>query len=438
MKSMLKRLAPRSLMGRALLIVIAPLIIMQVLSAYVFYENHWDQVLKRLALGLAGDIVTIVDALGALPRPEDRAWLLNEAAQTMELTVSFEPGTILAPSPYRGETDLEGELRRALLEKNLTKPVRVDDRTDRDRIGIYVQLAEGVLEISAPRSRLVSWTTFVFVLWQVGTSLILLGIATIFMRNQVRPVHRLARAADAFGKGRDASNFSVEGAREVRLAARAFIAMRNRIQRQITQRTAMLAGVSHDLRTPLTRMKLQLEMMPDDDAKEALIQDIAEMQRMLEGYLAFARGEGTEKPAPCDVGAILVEAVRQTGRNNVSIGINVAEALIVPLRQDAFRRCVTNLLENAARFATMIAVSARKAGNVIEVLIDDNGPGIPAEKREEAFKPFSRLESSRNPRTGGVGLGLTIARDVMHSHGGEITLAASPQGGLRVRLRLPI
>jgi two-component system osmolarity sensor histidine kinase EnvZ len=424
-------------MGRALLIVIAPLIIMQVLSAYVFYEKLWDQVVKRLALGVAGDVAMLVDALAVLPRPEDRAWILQEAGRNLDLITSFEPGTILPPPALRGEADFEGEMRRALMNKNLMKPLRVDTRSEPDQIKLAIQLPEGVLRVTAPRSRLVSWSAYVFVLWQVGTSLILLGIATIFMRNQVSPVRRLARAADAFGKGRDTPDFRVEGAREVRLAARAFIAMRNRIQRQITQRTAMLAGVSHDLRTPLTRMKLQLEMMPNNDETRELRRDIAEMKRMLEGYLAFARGEGTEKPTPCDLGNILVDAVRKAGRHNVSIGIDVADGLTLPLRQDAFRRCVVNLLENAARFATMIAVSARKIGSSIEVTIDDNGPGIPLDKREEVFKPFSRLESSRNPRTGGVGLGLTIARDVMHSHGGEIALADSPQGGLRVRLRLP-
>lgn len=434
---MLTGVMPRSLLGRALLIAVAPLICVQVLSAYLFYESHWDQVSKQLSLGLAGDIAVLVDSLAGVPDAASRRWLLDEAARRMEIKATIEPNEILSNLPSR-QTALEGELRRALLRKQITKPIRVDEQTRKQQVVVLVQLADGILRLETPRARLFSWTTYAFVLWTVGTTLILLGVVTIFMRNQVRPVRRLARAADAFGKGREVQGFMPEGAREVKLAARAFLAMKNRIQRQIAQRTAMLAGVSHDLRTPLTRMKLQLEMIAEDENVVALKQDVHDMERMLEAYLAFARGEGTEKPEPCDLGTLLGDVVRQACRNGHAVDLAIKGDLRLPLRPNAMLRSFTNLLDNAMRFAYRVAVRARRRGNIIEVTIDDDGPSIPVEQREEVFKPFFRLESSRNPATGGVGLGMTIARDVVRGHGGDIVLDDSPQGGLRVRVSLPV
>ena len=437
MPALLKRLMPRGLLARALLIAVLPLILMQLLSAYFFYNSHWDQVSKQLSLGLAGDIAVLIDALSAMPDPASREWLFDEAENQMEITARLEPEGILPNEPGR-QTALEGELRRALLRKQITKPVRIDEQTRKDRVVVLVQLAAGVLRLEVPRTRLFSWTIYAFVLWTLGTTLILLGVSTIFMRNQIRPVRRLARVADAFGKGREVANFKPQGAREVKLVAVAFLDMKNRIQRQIAQRTAMLAGVSHDLRTPLTRMKLQLELMPEDEAVAALREDIHDMERMLGGYLAFARGEGTEKPKPRDLAILLSEVVSRARRGGGAVELETEGDLRIPLRPNAIRRSFTNLVENALRFANQVAVQARRLGSAIEVTIDDDGPGIPVDQREEVFKPFFRLEASRNPATGGVGLGLTIARDVVRSHGGDIFLDDSPRGGLRVRVRLPV
>lgn len=437
MRTMLKRLLPRGLLTRALLIAVGPLILMQLLSAYLFYNSHWDQVSKRLSQGLAGDIAVLIDSLSSMTDATSRDWLFAEAARQMEITAELVPGGILPNEPNR-QTALEGELRRALLRKQISKPLRVDEQMRKDRVVILVQLADSVLRLEVPRQRLFTWTTYAFVLWNIGTTLILLGVATIFMRNQIRPVRRLARVADAFGKGREVENFKPEGAREVKLVALAFLAMKNRIQRQITQRTTMLAGVSHDLRTPITRMKLQLELMLEDEAVVALRQDIHDMERMLEGYLAFARGEGTEKPQPRDLGVLLGEVVSRARRTGAAVELSTDGDLRLPLRPNAIRRSFTNLIDNARRFADQVMVRARRRGEAIEVTIDDDGPGIPVDQREEVFKPFFRLEGSRNPETGGVGLGLTIARDVVRGHGGDIQLDDSPKGGLRVRVRLPV
>ncbi|MBK8208887.1 MAG: HAMP domain-containing protein [Rhodospirillales bacterium] len=437
MEDLFNRFLPRGLLARALLIAVGPLILMQLLSAYVFYNSHWDQVSKRLSQGLAGDIAVLVDSLTGMPDSASRDWLFREAAQRMEISATLQSEAILPNAPVR-QTALEGELRRALLRKQITKPMRVDEQTGNDRVVVLVQLADGVLHLEIPRHRLYSWTTYAFVLWTIGTTLILLGVATIFMRNQIRPVRRLARVADSFGKGREVENFKPEGAREVKLVGLAFLAMKSRIQRQIAQRTAMLAGVSHDLRTPLTRMKLQLEMMPEDDAAAALREDVHDMERMLEGYLAFARGEGVEKAHPRDLGVLLGEVVNLARRGGAMVDLSTEGDLRLPLRPNAIRRSFTNLVDNALRFASRVAVRARRMGGAIEVTIDDDGPGVPADQREEVFKPFFRLEASRNPATGGVGLGLTIARDVVRGHGGDILLDDSPQGGLRVCVRLPV
>jgi two-component system osmolarity sensor histidine kinase EnvZ len=437
LRRIFKRLVPNSLMGRALLIVVTPLIVMQVLSAYVFYESHWDQVSKKLARGLAGEIALMLAALEEVDDPQARSWLFREAAQLQDLVVTTEPGGIL-PNVLQQQSQLEGELRRALLYRGLTNPFHVDAQSDPGAVEVAIQRPEGVLRIVAPRTRLFSWTTYVFVLWMAGTSLLLLGFAAIFMRNQVRPVKRLARAADAFGKGRDYPGFRPEGGREVRLAGRAFLAMKNRIQRQINQRTVMLAGVSHDLRTPLTRMKLQLEMMRATKASGALKDDVAEMERMLEGYLAFARGEGAERAEPCDLKTLLEDATWRVRRDGSKLTLSTEGDLVLPLKRVAMTRTLNNLIENALRCAGSVDIRASRRGREIEVVVDDDGPGIPREQRERVFKPFYRLDGSRNPVTGGVGLGLTIARDVARGHGGDLVLEDSPLGGLRARLRLPL
>lgn len=428
---------PHRLLGRTLLIIVMPLVVLQVVSAVIFYENHWDAVSRRLARDLAGDVAVLVAAFHDFPDETTRRWMLGKAAQNMGIEASLQPGLVIADQPDGAAPSDESRLADALREQ-VAKPFRIDADSVERHIVVDVQLPEGVLRLVTTRKRLFSATTYVFVLWMVGTSLIVFAIATLFMRNQVKPVLRLAQAAEDFGKGRDAPRFKPEGAREVRQAAVAFIAMRQRILRQIGQRTAMLAGVSHDLRTPLTRMKLQLEMMGRDDSVGALKEDLVEMERMLDGYLAFARGEGSEKPEPNDLTLILDQVVRAARRKGASIELHTDGDMTVPVRRMALHRALTNVVDNAARYAHRVCIAAERKTTGIEVIIEDDGPGIPEDRREDVFKPFFRLEQSRNPGTGGVGLGLTIARDVIRSHGGEIVLGESAMGGLRVRLRLPL
>ena len=433
----IKQLLPHGLFGRSLLIIVMPLILLQLISATVFYERHWDNVARRLATVLAGDIGAVVDSFRETVDPDSRERVLTIAAVNMGLGLSFRDGAILpnmAP-----EKMIEGdEILLRTLTDTLRRPFTFDLIGESGDIAIHVQLPDGVLDVLAPRKRLYTSTTYIFVMWMVGSSLVLFGVAMIFMRNQVRPIRRLAAAADALGKGRDVPTFKLQGATEVRQAATAFNLMRDRLLRQISQRTEMLAGVSHDLRTPLTRMKLQLAMLKDGPDVAELKADVAEMETMIDGYLAFARGEGPEEPVRTDLGELLADAVSGAQRAGGKVGLFTEGDLALPLRPAAFKRCLANLIGNAMRYGKTVMVKAARQGDSIEVTVDDDGPGIAPDRREEVFRPFRRLEESRNIETGGVGLGLTIARDVVHAHGGAILLEDSPLGGLRARLRLPV
>jgi len=436
MASRIKKFLPKSLLGRSLMIIVTPLVLLQVVSATIFYETHWDKVTLRLARSVAGDIAAVITLLRQNPKAPDREWVFDIAANTMQLKVSVRDKAVLANAPPVGDGLMSRMLIRAMRE-GVGRPFQIDTESLDRHVIIDVQLADGVLHVVTSRKRLFSSTAYVFVIWMVGTSLILFAVATIFMRNQVKPIRRLADAAEKFGKGRDVSNFKPEGASEVRQAATAFLAMRERIVRQIRQRTDMLAGVSHDLRTPLTRMRLQLEMLGDQSADE-LKADVAEMEHMLEGYLAFARGEGTEPPSSTDLGQLLDSVAEQGRRKGGLVDLHTESRLVLPLRATAFKRCLTNLVDNAIRYGEHVTVRAGQRDDGIDITIDDDGPGIPEEFREDVVKPFFRVEDSRSPVTGGVGLGLTIASDVVRSHGGEMILTEAPSGGLRVRVRLPI
>jgi two-component system osmolarity sensor histidine kinase EnvZ len=446
LRIMLKSVLPRGLLGRSLLILVTPLIVLQLVSAFVFYGTHWDLVTKRLALGLAEDISSVIDMMDTWPGEQNRAIIFAIARKSMYLDIRLIDGAQLSRTGMLGAApQYQNFLLSYSLESNLTqslsgalqRPFFIDAKTSDKIVDIQVQLKDGVLDVRASRKRLYSPTTTIFILWMIGTSLLLFGIATIFMRNQVRAVKRLAAAADSFGKGHDVPHFKAEGATEVRQAALAFAVMRERINRQMAQRTDMLSGVSHDLRTPLTRMKLQLAMMKGEGVDE-LNADVADMERMVEGYLGFARGEGGEAAEPNDLGAILEEVVAKLRREGHAIDLHCEETMILPLRPHAIARSLMNLVGNAARYGKHVAVRAGRRGDMVEVVIDDDGPGIPAERREDVFKAFVRIEGSRNPKTGGVGLGLTIARDIVRGHGGDVLLEDSPFGGLRVRLRLPV
>lgn len=437
-RSQINRVLPRSLFGRSLMIIVTPLILLQVVSTWVFYDSHWDTVTRRLAQSVAGDIAAVIEMMQVDRSPAHYARVFEVAQNKMQLRIVFRPDARLPGSPILIRHNLVDEKLSAALTSFVGRKFLIDTRSLEKEVEVQVQLDDGVLHVELPRRRLFSSTTYVFILWMVGTSLILFAVATVFMRKQVRPIRRLADAAEAFGKGRDVPDFRPEGATEVKQAAGAFVVMRDRIKRQITQRTEMLAGVSHDLRTPLTRMKLELALLGDSPDSEGLKADVAEMERMLNGYLAFARGEGTEQTVETDLTALIEDVVGNARREGGGVELAAEPHMVVPLRPDAFRRCLSNLIANAQRYAQRVAIAAGRRGSAIVITVDDDGPGIPPGRREDVFRPFFRLDPSRNPATGGTGLGLTIARDVARSHGGDLTLEESPLGGLRARLRLPV
>ena len=434
---MIKNFLPKSLLGRALLIIVMPLIILQLVSATIFYETHWAKVSRKLAYGLVGDIATLVELLRLDNTDRSLKSIQALASQNMGLSVRLKKNQILSKvADAEQNWNIEDSFVK-VLRSSLQRPFNIKESTIEKHILVNIQLSEGVLQVEFARKRLFSSTTYVFVLWMVGTSMILFGLATIFMRNQVKPIRRLAIAAEDFGKGRDTPNFKPEGAIEVRQASSAFISMRDRIKRQVSRRTEMLAGVSHDLRTPITRMKLQLELLKENKNTGELARDLSEMEHMLEGYLAFARGEGEELPKEVDVVKLVKQVIEDVKKNSANIGLSSEKRVLISLRPNLFRRCIANLIENADRYASAVSVELTVEVGCVKILIDDNGPGISEELRDQVFRPFFRLDDSRNLDTGGVGLGLAIARDAIISHGGEIELQDSPTGGLRVMLKLP-
>lgn len=432
----IKRFTPRGLLGRTLLIMLVPLIVVQAIALQLFYGNHLGIVSRRLSDAIAGEIAYTVELLHQSHNPADREWVLEMAREEFLLGIKLEPGAVLERHKQINILGpMDDDLATALKQK-FNVPFTMDWTSDPTLVLIRLQLPDGVLDVQAPRKRLAIGTFFLFVAWVVGSALLLFGIAALFMRNQVRAIRRLARSAEAFGMGRDVPMIRPEGASEVRQAATAFNRMQDRIRRFLAQRTEMLAGVSHDLRTPLTRLRLALAMLPrTDELRQDVAEmtaDVEEMDRMIGGYLAFARGEGIEQAEAVNLSSILDEVAAGARRAGTVLDLDVPANLTLKLRGDAVRRAITNLVDNARRHARHVALGAVAQGRSVLVTVDDDGPGIPADKRESVFRPFESGSS------GGTGLGLTIARDIVRAHGGEIVLEDSPMGGLRARIRLPV
>ena len=449
-KRPLKRFLPKTLFGRSLMILVTPLIILQLVSAWIFLDRHWERISWRLSITLAGEIAFLLDQMAHMPDQEDR--LIARAKSLAQFrSVQIFPGAVLPEprirdtlflAPLRPESMVFDVLQRALAQR-LNYPFSIEAGTYRENVHIYVQRGPDVIDIRVPGNRLFSSTIYIFILWMIGLSLILLIIAILFLRNQIRPLARLAQSVENFGKGRDDKGYhKLEGATEIRQAALAYNRMSERIRRQIKQRTDMLAAVSHDLRTPLTRMRLELEFLEDPKTKSAMVENLHEMDGMIDAYLAFARGEEEELAQPIDLTRFTERIVKRWQHEKLTLDSHCEGSLSLVARPISLGRAVDNIIANAKNHAQHIRfyVSRRISAGAefIEFLIDDDGPGIPADLREQAFQPFVRLDQSRNPATGGTGLGLSITQDIVTRHGGQITLEDSPIGGLRVRMRLPL
>ncbi|PZU94178.1 MAG: two-component sensor histidine kinase [Chelatococcus sp.] len=428
---------PKGLYPRALVIVIAPVVLLQSVIAYVFMERHWQTVTQRLSSAVSADIAMLIDVYESYPQDADASVLSRIAQDRLGMDVDIIPDSDLpAPGPRPFFSLLDSALSTELSQQ-VARPFWLDTVGRSSLIEIRIKLGKDVMRVLTRRSQAYASNSHIFLLWMIGTSLILLTIAVLFLRNQIRPILTLADAAEAFGKGREAE-FRPRGAREVRRAGNAFIEMKRRIERAIGERTTMLNGVSHDLRTILTRFRLSLALLERTPDTEALEKDVDEMSRMLEDYLAFARGDAGEAPVETDIRALLEELKADAERQGHQTELGVAGDPLVVIRPDAFRRLMTNLVSNAARFGDRIAISAAHDARYLIVMVDDDGPGIAPEQREEVFRPFVRLDEARNVDSGGTGLGLAIARDIARSHGGDVMLADSPLGGLRATVRLPV
>jgi two-component system osmolarity sensor histidine kinase EnvZ len=437
---LLRRALPRGLFGRSLIIIVAPMFLLQGIVSYVFFERDVDASTRRLSRDIAADVSFLIALEDNYKSPE-RENLRALAARQLRFDISFFPGRTIPPPAKRPrhQSTIDQALDDVIAQQIGEVRHFQTTRSGKD-FDISVEVHDGVLRMLVPRERATVSAPDIFILWMVGSSLILLAVAILFLRNQVRPIERLARAADAFGKGRAVPDFKPYGATEVRRAAEAFLTMRERLERYLQQRTEMLAGVSHDLKTPLTRIRLALAMMKPGPDIDAMREDIAEMERMLDSYLQFARGEGGEEAQPVDLTRLARDAIDAAARarGDGRVTLEAPEVMPMSVKKLALRRCLANLVDNALKHGRRVVVSLARDERQAQIVVDDDGPGIPPERREEAFRPFHRLDEGRNLQVGGVGLGLAIARDIARAHGGDLVLDESPLGGLRAVVRLPV
>jgi two-component system osmolarity sensor histidine kinase EnvZ len=427
----LRDYTPRGYNARNILILIVPMIIFVVSMTLFFFYTHVEQVNAKLSRAVAEELAFVIDHHEEHPDQFDDMARSISASGLMSL--SFMPDVKeLTPPPGNECCDqLRDEMRIRFGDQPWLFRYLPDDLLTIRIIG-----PRGMYEARMDRKRVIIITAHIFIVWTVAFSVLLLLTSYLFLRNQIRSILQLSWAADAFGRGEDVPSFKPSGAIEVRKAARSLLRMRNRIRRYADQRTAMLAGVSHDLRTPLSRLKLELALAPKDFDTAPAKSDILEMERMLDGYLAFARGEEGEQAVQSDLAIVTREAVAAAAaRLKLEL---IATPVPMRLRPLALKRAISNLANNAADYGKQVRVTVSATANEAVVVVEDDGPGIAPENFEDAFRPFSRLDASRNQNVSGVGLGLTIARDTARAHGGDVTLGVSEMGGLRATMRLPL
>jgi len=437
---------PKGLYARSLIIIIAPMVLLQSVLAFVFMERHWQTVTQRLSKAVTADIAAVIDLIeleagvGA-KQPDDFKQVVDIARERLGLNIAILPPDPFPPAAAKPFFSILDDVLREEIAQQIARPFWIDTVGDSNLLEIRIRLGmpEGVLRVFARRNSAYASNSHIFIIWMVGTSMVLLIIAVAFLRNQIRPIQQLAEAAESFGKGREpGAELRIRGAREVRQAGIAFQQMRERIDRQIKQRTAMLTGVSHDLRTILTRFKLQLALVDENEDIEELQTDVDEMQRMLQGYLDFARGEGRESVEEVNLAQTLGRHESEAVALGKKLTIHCDKALTIRGRKIALTRLVANLVSNAFRYADSLTIRASEGANRVTITFDDDGPGIPEDQREEVFKPFLRLDTARNQNEAGTGLGLSIARDIARNHGGDIHLHDSKAGGLCAVVMLPL
>jgi two-component system osmolarity sensor histidine kinase EnvZ len=433
----MRDILPKGLYWRTLLIIAAPAAILQLIITVIFLNDHWEATSKRMSQAVAADVALVIQLYEREPTPERFAFISALAWQPLRLEIELAPDGPLEIERCRPYGPAIDRYLTRSLELELQRPLWYDSTCPGTQVKMRIPIEGGVLSVKAFRDRVQARSGPLFVIWIFGATVFLVVVSIVFIRNQVRPIEKLADAMEQFGRGEDPGVFGVRGAREVRQATHAFFDMRQRIKRHIDQRGQLLAGVSHDLRTPLTRLKLQFALMPPSPDLDAAKRDLADMEATLDEYLAFAKGQWSEAPEEADVGALAAEAVAAAVRSGADVTLTREGDLAAPVRAGAVKRALGNLIDNAVAHGDKVRVAARGEAGLVAVDVDDDGPGIPRELYEDAFRPFSRLDETRTKNPKGVGLGLAIARDVARSHGGDVVLAESPLGGLRATLRLP-
>ena len=429
----IKRILPKTFFGRSLAIIIIPMLILQSVLTYFFYERHWEDVGRRLVLGLGGQIAFIISEIENNNKPYKNLFRLAE--ENFLIKSSIDPGKSLKNYQQHQVRSLLDKTLFYSLKERLSKPYKFDTKSIKNRVQIFVEIKEGVITFEVPRKILHSSTIEVFIIWMISTSILLISLAFYFMRKQINPLNNIMKAAEELGKGNNNFKLFPKGSFELRLLAKVFIKMRERIKNQIKQRTLMLAGISHDLRTPLTRIKLQLAFIKDENISKKLSEDVLEMEKMLNEYLQFASSRSTEKTETFNISELIENTVKKYDKKNIKTHLN--QRIYINGRKNLILRCLNNLIDNSIKYSQNIKIELKKTSNNIIIFIDDDGPGIKEKDYDNVFKPFFKLDKSRGDSKSSVGLGLSIASDVIKSHGGNITLNKSPMNGLRVTIFLP-
>ncbi len=430
---MIKKIIPSTLIGRSIIIIFVPIIIIVLLTSFVFYQTSWSIISKRLTESVAADINVLVKLINS--DLTDNA--INIANQDFKMKINIiSDRQLLSSKSSLNSGILSNRLNQSL--SNLKKKFDYDLSNLEEGVLIYIQIEEDILKINVDKDRLYSETAFVFLLWMIFASIILFFMSYFLMSRQLRPLKRLAIIAETFGRGLDAPDIKTAGAYEIRQTANAFNQMRTRIKRFLKQRTEMLAGVSHDLRTPLTRMKLQISLMKDEKAKSELEVDINEMTSMLDSYVSFVKTESPEPIETIIINELIGEILKTIEKNGVELTIKEKGTIQTSGRQIQLKRAFNNIIDNSQRYAKKIEIILYTNEKDCVIEFNDNGEGIPRDKYEDVFKPFFTLDPSRNKLKGESGLGLTITRDIIRSHGGDVKLSESNLGGLQLKVLLPL
>ncbi len=436
LNNIIKKILPKRLFYRSLLIVAAPMILLQIIITVVFFDSLWIKANKGMTRSLVGEVETLFDVYRTQQDEKQRETLIAIYNKNFDLTVNLKENEIFPQEKTeRWYSPIDRSLRREL------KPVFgtsywFDTTSYKEKVDLRIKYKSGVLQIFFPKEKISPSSARIFALWITLPGLLLIMIAVIFLKNQTRPIVNLAKAAEKFGKGEFVREFRPSGAREIRQAAYEFDKMRKRITIHLNQRSDMLSGISHDLRTPLTRLKLQLALLKQQDLAKKMSNDIEEMERMLNEYLEFSRHQKKEETESTNINNIINEVTKKY--DDKQIDVEIEKDIMIKVRPNSIKRCLSNLIENGLSYGKKVSIFSNNTKNNLLIFIDDDGPGIDESEYQNVMKPFYRIDKSRGQNKSGVGLGLSIANDIIRSHGGDISLDRSPLNGLRVKISLPL